>query len=60
MLPRELIKKIRRVYQGGTFPSPLTRHSRVSLPPPREDRASKPEMLLRAQIKNGWTCCRVS
>jgi CTP:phosphocholine cytidylyltransferase-like protein len=28
------------VYQGGTFPSPLTQQSCVSLPPPRAARAS--------------------
>ena len=30
----------RGAYQGGTFPSPLARQSRASLPPPREGRAS--------------------
>ncbi len=27
-------------HQGGTFPSPLVRQSRTSLPPPRVSRAS--------------------
>ena len=27
-------------YQGGTFPSPLARQSRASLPPPRASRAN--------------------